>query len=226
MNDLQEDNKTDETIGAFPFAPQVLFLLFFRPSAFFETANLRSRLSYVLAAYLVGITNAMDRLDIRLLQAEYSEAENPAIFLITDSWAYYWGAVLAAGAISGYLTWLVFGWWYGYRARACGFDSEDVFTPRLVYIHSFSVATLPLFLLALTYTGVYESYTHAYFSSDLAPIALLIFPFWSCVTSYIGTKEVLGLEGFKPIMLFLVLPITFYLVLYVFFGILGFYIWE
>lgn len=226
MNELKDEVESSVSGKEFPFAAPMTFLLFFRPSEFFEKANLKSRAGFTLAAYLIGVTNAMDRLDIRMLQAEYRDASNQAVFLITDNWLYYWSVVLIVGTISGYLTWLIFGWWYGYRARLCGFDPEDVLTPRLVYVHSFSVATLPYMLLAVVYTFRYESYTEAYFYSQWAPIFLLVFPFWSCGTSYVGTRRVLGLEGYKPMLLFLILPILFYLTLYVFFGVLGFYLFD
>lgn len=204
-----------------PLLPKYLGYLFIRPTKYFQEVKLGSKWAYIVAVYLIGISGAMGRIDTRLLQAELGGRD--VVTIITDNWLYYWLAVLVAGSISGALSWLVLGWWYGYRARLCGFDAEDVRTPRIVWSYSHLVETIPVMALTIGYTVLFSSYTTAYYADEYWSVFLLIFPFWSCLTSYAGVRSALALEGKKVVVWFLVLPILFYLVIFGLFGVLGYF---
>lgn len=204
-----------------PLAPKYLGYLFIRPTKYFQEVELESKVAYLIAVYLVGISGAMGRIDTRLLQADLGGRD--AVTTITDHWMYYWLTVLVAGSISGALSWFFLGWWYGYRARLCGFDTEDVRTPKIVWSYSYLVETLPVLGLTIGYTVLFGSYTTAYYADEYWSVFLLVFPFWSCFTSYAGVRSALGLEGRKVIIWFLVLPLLFYFLVFGIFGVLGYF---
>ena len=110
------------------------------------------------------------------------------------------------------MIWWVGGWWYGVRLRWSGVASLDKRLARLAFIYSSFVFTGPAVLLALGQTVAYPHYAAAYAAEEWFSTLLLVFPFWSIATSYMGVRTLFQVVRWKAITWFIVLPAIAYVI--------------
>ena len=168
--------------------------------------------SLLLVTWCFGASNAIDRIDKRLMRAELGQArpwESVSPFVV-ESWLGFWPWVLATGAVSGALVWWVGGWWYGVRLRWSGAMDLDKRLARITFVYSSFVVTGPAILLAIGKTVAYPSYAVAYAADEWFSVGFVLFPFWSIVTSYIGVRTLFAVVRWKAITWFIVLPAMVY----------------
>jgi len=191
--------------------------LFLRPSRFFgglarEHVDPRA----VVAIWVVGASFAMGRLDRMLIQADLGRpraATDELLPLLTESWLGFWALLVAGGAVWAVFSWYVGGWWYGLRLRWSGVSKPPSLEPRLLHTYSTFVAALPSLAYAFVVTIVFESYADAWAADESWSALLLVFPFWSVLTSYRGLSQ-----WYRPSrpwatrVWFVILPCVFYLV--------------
>lgn len=220
--------RSDESLsGAIPppavkvFSARGLAALLLRPRDYFANPTvLQNRGGILLAALLVGITNAMDRIDRNLVKADLRTGGAPNSFTAwaVSAWSHYWMVVLVAGVISAVLSWYVYGWWYRKRLEWCGAGPVEREDARRLNTLQELVYVLPLIGLALWQTVSYRNYADAWAGGDSGGLVIVLFLFWSCWTSYCGATTLYTLEKGKARLWFLILPALFYLLIMGVFG--------
>jgi hypothetical protein len=203
------------------FALQSLRHLFLSPKSFFlhhvDDATDRDLL---IAAYLIGISTAQNRLDRQLIKLDLGSSPASApLGSVADSWLGTWALLLVAGALSGVFAWYIGTWWYRVRLRWAGAQSPERERSRLVFLHAGVVAALPGFLLLLLQTVLYSSYLAAWRAEELWSAAFLVFPFWSVWASYSGVRARFDVKVWGARLWFLILPVVVYCLV---FGLIGY----
>ena len=200
-----------------PLSWRGLLDLYARPTRFFASADLGRGRAWIIAAWLLGITYAIDRVDKNLMSAELgisrSESDTLASAL-AGSWAVYWPFVVVAGGIGGAILWLLGGWWYNVRLRWSGSTNFDHRDGRLVYIFAGLVHAIPAIAYSVIATGVFPNYLAAWQSDESWSAGLLIFPFWAAVASYKGVRARFQTRTVPARMWFLVLPMLLYVIVF------------
>nr|WP_315249158.1 hypothetical protein [uncultured Duganella sp.] len=199
------------------FNPRSLTTLLWRPREYFSNRGiLRDRRGILITAALIGISNAMDRIDQNLIKAELREKSGAAADTFTtwvaSSWSNYWMVVLAAGAFSAVINWYLLGWWYRKRLEWSGAGEVARDEARSINVLQNLVYVLPVMAWAVVETSIYTNYAEAWAASDLLGVLLLVFLLWSCWTSYCAATTFFTLNKIKARFWFLILPVTFYLI--------------
>jgi len=197
-----------------PLWPQHLVDIFLRPRNFFSSQLTLGKTPYILlVTWIYGMAHTIDRIDQNLLRAELGRPRpgwNILSSYILESWIYYWAFLLGFGALSGLIIWYVGGWWFQVRLRWAGAKDADRILARLVYIYSSFVMAGPIVLLALIQSFLFANYREAWNAEESWSMITLIFPFWSCVSSYCGVTTLFSVKKFKTLMWFVILPSIFY----------------
>jgi hypothetical protein len=167
----------------------------------------------LIAAWLVGISSTIARIDRNLIQADLGSPrpgwEAFAPFL-TQSWITFWLFVLLVGALGGAMLWYVGGWWYNVRLGWSGAVDFDRRQGRLVYTFAGLVWAIPSIAYAAIATVVFPNYQAAWESEELWSVLLLVFPFWAVVVSYLGVRSRFQVRSAPARVWFLILPIIVY----------------
>ena len=223
-NESKEDEvKYSVDAERIPLKPRNLINLFIRPRKFFSSQLALGKTPYLLfVALCFGIANVIDRIDKNLIKSEYGStiSGSTEIYVgIAQSWIVFWIAVIIMGAISGFFIWLIGGWWYKIRLIWSGAIDPDKEQARYVYIYSSFVFAGPKFLKTLIYTLLYPSYIAAFRGDEIYSFIIVILVFYSIYVSFLGATTVFELVKWKSRLWFIILPITFYLLI---FGLIGF----
>lgn len=195
----------------YPLSPARLVDLYFRPRKFFSCIQALDRQSAVLvSSALMGIAEAMGRVDQKMIQAELGHAskgwENLASWLLS-SWLNYWLVVLAAGATWAVFLWYLGGWWYKKRLQWSGAADPSSILARRIYTFQELVLAGPTVLLALVQTALFANYRDAWQADEFWSTSVLVFVFWSCWTSYVAATTAFQLSKTKARIWFLILPL-------------------
>ena len=130
---------------------------------------------------------------------------------VAESWVGFWLWVLAAGALGSLFLWWVGGWWYRIRLRWSGAVGPDKRLARLLFVYASFVLAGPAVAVAVIQTAVYPDYATAYATEDWFSLAVIIFPFWSISSSYLGATTLFQLTKWKARVWFVVFPVLVYL---------------
>jgi len=197
-----------------PVALANLFDLFVRPSEFFAGHIALGRTpAVVFVAWVVGVGNALDRLDQRLLLDSLRPSHGGVSDTVaTAPVAAFWAAVAVAGVICGLIIYRVGGLWYAQRLLYCGVRKADPKVPRHVYIYSTFVANAPSVLVSVIQTTRYGSYAAAYANAGIVDFALAVIPlFWSVIVSWKGVRAAFpSIHRRAAAIWFLILPCIFF----------------
>ncbi|MDJ0919346.1 MAG: hypothetical protein QNJ05_16430 [Woeseiaceae bacterium] len=192
--------------------------LFSRPAQFFSGKINISSVSILLPVILVvGIGNFIDRIDSRLIRAEFNlgSGVNEAILRIAEgSWAYFWVAAVAGGIVGGALTYYIAGLIYKFRLWLAGARDIDGGLARNVNIYSTLVVSFPTVIIAIVAAFSFDNYYQHFMADSALDVLFLVFPFWSVVVSYIGATTAFELGVWKARFWFLILPTLFYLTVF------------
>jgi hypothetical protein len=197
-----------------PFQLAHLRDLFFRPSRFFAP-DVRPGPAWAvsLACWLMGISYVIDRIDIKMMQADVAGTHrNPLTEKLVASWDAYWAALLIGGTLAGAMIWFIGGWWYRLRLRWSGAVAPDAREARLAYVFAGLVFCLPALIVTLLLTLRFESYAAAWSAESLDGLLLPVFMVWSCATGWLAARTKFGVTGPLPLLLFLILPVLVYMV--------------
>jgi hypothetical protein len=205
--------------GASPLLPAHLVDLFLHPRRFFTGQVAIGKAPYALfVAWCYGASETLGRIDQALLRQDVGASSPVRGVLgldIAASWSAFWVFLAVSGAFSAVVIWWLGGWWYAIRLRWSGSVQPDRRMARLVLVYSGFVIALPSIVACLLYTASFPSYGAAFASADFGPLVLVVFPFWSVLTSYSGVRAVFGLEGRAVRLWFLILPMCVYALSYV-----------
>jgi hypothetical protein len=190
-----------------PFLPERLLALFVRPREFFvDPWNLARAVNVAIVGWIVGMSNAADRIDAQILKQRGA----------TDAWPWrtYWSVLAGGGVVGGLGAWYVAGWWYCKRVQLSGADSPDPRIARAIYLWSTFVYAAPAVLIAVYQSARYESYSAAYAAEDPITLLVLVFVGWSTFVSYAGVLCTFPVDRKKARLWFLVLPLSAYAVIF------------
>lgn len=213
---LEHDEPFDlDEVEPAPFGPSRLLDLYIRPRKFFgNPRDLDHRGAIVTAAFLMGISGAMGRIDKKIVQSELGRAsaswDRIADWMLS-SWFNYWLVVLVAGAFGGVFLWYLKGWWYKKRLEWAGAQEPSLPLARRVHAMQELVMAGPAVLWTWIQTFLYANYREAWQADELWSTSILVFVFWSCWTSYVGATTVFSLSRTKARVWFLILPAVLYL---------------
>jgi len=203
--------------GASPLIPEHLVDLFLRPTRFFTSQLALGKTPYVVLVTLcLGISSVQDQIDAPSIELISRSFGGSGAFV--QSWWTFWAVVLVLGSVSGLLQWWVGGWWCRVRLGWSGARAPDPHRARLLFVYSSFVYTAPSVLVLIAYTILYPSYGAAYEAELGLEVGVLLFVFWSVVTTYRGALSLFDVDHGRARLWFLILPAGFYLLS---FGALG-----
>ena len=191
--------------------------LYFRPRRFFSRpANIARPLLAAACATLVGVGNAIGKIDSKLMIAQMSRpgTGTSLVATIADTWAHYWTVVLVLGLVGALIFWGVCGWWYRMRLQWSGAQAPDPALARRVWALQSAVCALPLFVTAIFRAMSFETPSAAANAPlDFTVAVDLIVPFWGCWTSYAAATTAFTLKKSRAVVWFLILPVIYSIVL-------------
>jgi hypothetical protein len=191
-----------------PVWQELVIELFFRPRTFFADQVTLWKTRYVVAVcWIAGTAGSIDRISQEMLEADMKGGldTRPGLEII-GTWPAYWAIVLVTGALGGFFLWWVGGWWYRVRIGWSGAKGADPRLARLVYIYASFVYAAPLILYTVVETATYADAVEAYQAESLWPLLLIVFLFWSLVTSYCGVRTLFQVSRWRARMWFMILP--------------------
>jgi hypothetical protein len=198
-----------------PLRPSSLVALLLRPREFFANiVALTKRPEAYLVAWITGTSYVMDRIDTNIMKAELGgtrsgwQAFGP---WLSESWVHYWCFVLGVGILDGWTFWYIGGWWYRKRLNWSGDGKANPDRVRATYVYQDLVGSGPAILLVLVQTVVFANYGEAWRAEELWSSLIIVFIFWSCVTSYKAART-FDVVRWKARLWFLFLPIAVYIV--------------
>lgn len=182
-----------------------LFYLYFRPVKFFRHfVDDHLWITTAICAWIFGISSVADRMQ------RNASMGRPIPF--SDSWTAYLALLAGGGVAAAAIFFALGGWWYRLRLKWSGASSTEPALVRRVYIYSSTVQSLPAVLTTVWEAGTYATPMDAFNAPiSMWNVVILIFPFWSLVTSYVGVRTVFEVRGWRPLVWFLVLPGAVYL---------------
>lgn len=191
--------------------------LFLAPRRFFRSVTLDAGNFWLAAIWLEGITSVMNRIDQKLLGAEFGRTSG--VDFATSSWLRYFGFVLVAGVFAGAISWWLWGWWYKIRVRWSGADDPDPRRARLVFVTSAFVLTAPMLLYTAVLPFFYPDYRTAYVEETGWSLLLVAFVVWSVIVSYHGVLASFEVVRWRARLWFLILPLAVYAIILGAFGV-------
>ena len=198
-----------------PLALTSIGHLLLRPRLFFSNVSaLVKKPEALIVAWVSGIAYAIGRIDTNMMKADLGGARPGWQTLgpwLTDSWVNYWIFVLAFGVLNGWILWYFGGWWYRKRLQWSGVANADPIAVRATYVYQDLVQSGPTLLFTLGQTVFFQNYAEAWNAEEYLSMLLVVFIFWSCVTSYKAATTYADI-GWKARMWFLILPIALYVV--------------
>ena len=200
-----------------PIWQELVIELFFQPGKFFSDLSILMQTKYVVpVTWVFGLSQAIDKIDEELLKADLGSSSARSEFIIPfiDTWTNYWAFILVYGTISALFLWWIGGWWYRIRLEWSGAKDPDHRLARVVYIYASFVVAAPSVIIALIQTSMYDNYLQSYNSGDLWTSIIILFLFWSLVTSYIGVRTTFTVSRWKARTWFIILPgLLYFLIL-------------
>jgi hypothetical protein len=193
-----------------PFWPRHLVDLFVRPREFFAgQLALGNTPSFLLVTWSYGVAVALDQVHRDLVRKMKSPGN--LVAMGEGSWFEFWSWILTIGAIGGFVLWWLGGWWFSVRLRWSGAKELSERSAHLLYVYSSFVVSAPTIAAALFWTATEPNYRQAVAAARPYLAALLIFPFWSLVTSYIGARTLFQVNPWKARLWLIIIPAGFYL---------------
>lgn len=201
-----QDIKIDSVIS-----PKQIAKLYFKPKEFFLMFA-KLDMQYIhFATYLVAVFFVMDRIDIRILTALASDTPNYSSYsFVLENWLNYWFTVIGIGAVASFVVWFFYGWWYELRLKWCGVEKPDSTLVRQVNVMQWFIVALPVILITIIQTFIYDNYLNTFFSDELlSSFVISFFSIYSCWSSYVATKVLFSADK-RAILWFLILPLASY----------------
>lgn len=199
--------------------PKRIAQLFLKPKQFFQDLPKLDTQYMHFATLIVGIMMIMDRIDQQLLRVSLNENPDFSRYaFIVESWSNYWIFVFVLGLFASVIVWFVHGWVYKIRLTWSGVDNPDHTLARTVNVLQWCILALPIFIITLLQTFIYENYLASFLSDEIwTGILIMAMSLYSSWVSYVAVKTIFSVNKWG-IFWFLLLPLASY------FLILGVYI--
>jgi|GEM_PF-3187409 len=194
--------------------------LYFDPLRFFSATVAQGYKPLLfLVIWVVGAADLMERIDRQMIRYGFNPNQPPPQLYayLFNSWSLYWGCALVIGAISGAIIYYMGSWWYNKRLKMCGSTEHEEDSAQQVYIYTSFIFCFPTVIYSLLQTALFPSYIVASTTKSLLSnmaLIFLIFPFWAVVNSYRTVVEFFAIERKMARRWFLILPIVFYIFVY------------
>ena len=190
--------------------------LLLKPREFFTTQIKDNTIPYFsLAMFIFCLGYGIDRVDTQLIKADVQN--NQDFFYNINNWPYFWLVSVLAGAIGGYLNYLILGWFYNVRVK-WSLGKADLKKSRLIYLFSsfylYLIVILTTCVETIIYPIPYDPYSEGTAFDNYSLIALLFFSFYCIYISYSGARSAMEVNKTRGLIWFLILPIIFYLVVF------------
>lgn len=189
-------------------------LLFFKPSLFFKDLDLLNVPLLVYASlWFIGISNAVDRIDQKLIKSDLGTATSSNQMMldaISGGWLVFFLIIAGIGAFGAFFVWLIGGWFYNLRLSWSGAGEFDKVKGRLIYVFSSLIVVIPHIATLLVSAVLYQDYIATFNADEYWSSILIIFPFWAVFVSYKGILANFNVVKWKALLWFVVLPIVFY----------------
>jgi hypothetical protein len=132
-----------------------------------------------------------------------------------DHWLSFWGIAIAAGALGGYLVYLIAGWFYNVRLTWSE-GTSDISTSRNLYLYTGSISAVGVIISTLVNFLVKENPSdHVSIYYSLATIFfLMFFSFYSIIISFYGVVTITNADHKKARIWFLIVPMVCYAIVY------------
>ncbi|MGB2741330.1 MAG: hypothetical protein WBC60_12350 [Cognaticolwellia sp.] len=209
----EEISSVDKDTG-FKFFLKNFHLLFFKPRLFFKDLDLLNVpiLVYV-SLWLIGMSNAVDRIDQKLMKSDLGTATSSNQFMldaISGGWLVFFLIVAGIGALGAFFVWLIGGWFYNLRLSWSGAGDFDKVNGRLIYVFSSLVTAIPHIITLLISATLYQDYVDVFYADEYWSSLIIIFPFWAIYVSYTAILTNFTVVKWKAMLWFVILPILFY----------------
>lgn len=206
MMDIEEVKPT-ESIASI----KRLVQLFVRPKQFFSDFKILNRDSTYIFAYFAAMYAFMDRMDSQLIKTQVLTGGNLEKYdWLINTWIKYWGFTAIASIFIAFFIWFVYGWWYEMRLKWSGVKNESSELIRQVNAMQLCIVAIPVLLITLVQTFLYESYEAAFLAPEIySGLIVLFFLVYSCWVSYVAVKTVFNANKFA-LFWFLILPLVVY----------------
>ncbi|MEM6642353.1 MAG: YIP1 family protein [Bacteroidota bacterium] len=190
--------------------------LVFHPKAFFsEDFNGRKSPYLFVTIAIYGMSNAMDRVDQQFVKADLRGT--PEQYEWLNNWPTYWIFTLIMGAFSGYIFYLLGGWFYNQRIKwSKGTSNRETakflflypeFVPSLIY-----VLNTVIYMLGSPFP--YDPLADLSAAEGIGLFLLLTSTYYSVYISYVGVTTATDVSPNRAKVWFLLLPIIFYTLAY------------
>lgn len=190
--------------------------LVFHPKKFFEEDfDGRSSPFLFITIAVYGISNSMDSMD-----EQFAKGDQNGEFVYYEwlnSWPIYWFLVLIGGAVSGYLFYLLGGWFYNLRIQWSQGTSDREKARFLFLYPEFVPALIYVLTTAIHMIGSpvpYEANIEMSQGEAIGSILLLVATYYSVYISYIGVTTATDVNVSKARTWFLILPLSLYTLAY------------
>lgn len=209
----EEISNIDKDTG-FKFFFKNFHLLFFKPSLFFKDLDLLNVPLLVHASlWLIGISNAVDRIDQKLIKTDLGTVTSSNQFMldaISGGWFVFFLMVAGIGAFGAFFVWLIGGWFYNLRLSWSGAGDFDKVNGRLIYVFSNLIVVIPHLIVLLISATLYKDYVAAFNAEEYWSSLIIIFPFWAIYVSYKAILSNFTVVKWKALLWFVILPTLFY----------------
>lgn len=180
--------------------------LFFRPGSYFAgIAAPKKHFWLFLFAFTYSLAYAIDRSGLNSAQGKAPAA----------SWVEHWALIGVSAIIGSLIVLSVGGWWYRKRLGFCGVQDADKDLAKLVYLSAAQVYALPMIVVALVESFLYEDPATAGIRSPTwLGMGMLVFVFWSLYASYTGVRTVFKPKRGAAVFWFLGGPAALYILVF------------
>lgn len=171
--------------------------------------NLNGTAFIVIAVFLCGISSSIEKTSANILRADYGHPRAGWSLigpLFTDSWISFWLFTVLFGAVGGFFSWKIGGWWYRVRIQWSGAVEPDHRRVREIYIFASLIVAIPTVLATVARSVFFENFGAALSSEEFYSGILVVFPIWSIIVGYIGVRANFDLVRWKALLLLVVLP--------------------
>ncbi len=191
--------------------------LLMNPKEFFKTQVQENKIKYFNFAIIVFCLGyGIDRLEKQLVKFELRGTLDTFEFI--NTWPGFWLISLVAGAIGGYILYLIGGWFYNIRVK-WSLGEGNLEKSRILYLYSNFYISLIIILDTLIETFInpipYDPYSDLNSFEIISIPILLFFIFHSIYLSYVGVTAITNVNRGRAKIWFLVLPIILYIVVYI-----------
>lgn len=199
--------------------------LFLRPQDFFKQHMKQDIMKLPfsgVAIFLFVVFWWLDRAERILLKAIGRQDGDTIMNYIAEEWMFYWILVFTGGIITGWLMYLLGGWFFWLRIKWSKWKITNE-EHRNIFLYSFFFITLAYAIVTLIDTFLYSSPLETYTSEQL--VSQLIETLWffvifitishSLFMSYKGVMQIEWVVKGRAIVWFVILPALYYLILFI-----------